>query len=148
MYRAVLLRASQCDLHRFMWREDSRRPLGDFRLKRLTFGVSASSFVANMALRQNTLDHTLSHSQAALDVFYVDDGLMGAGSVEEALRLQAQLQQLFELEGFVLRKWKSSKSTFPLNCLTWIHHRRLHPPANSPMSSVWNGMPPWTHSDQ
>ena len=106
MYRAVLFHAGQRDLHRFVWREDSQRPLRDYRMKRLTFGVSASSFAANMALRQNVLDHAQSHpqaAQAALDTFYVDDGLMGADSVEEAIRLQAQLQELFELGGFVLR---------------------------------------------
>ena len=49
-------------------------------------------------------------AQAALDAFYVDDGLMGADSVEVAIGLQTQLQELFELGGFVLRKWKSSES--------------------------------------
>ena len=113
MYRAVLLPEDQRDLHRFVWREDSRRPLIDFRMKRLTFGVSASSFAANMAIRQNALDHEKSHPQAAqavLNAFYVDDGLLGEDSIEKAIRLQAQLQELFELGGFALRKWRSNES--------------------------------------
>ena len=39
--------------------------------------------------------------------FYVDNGLDGAGSVDEAIKLLAEMQELFELGGFVLRKWKS-----------------------------------------
>ena len=113
MYQAVLLHESQHNLHLFVWREDSRRPLMKFRMKRLTFGMSASSFAANMALRQNAIDYAESHpqaTQAALDASYVDDGLMGADSVKEAIRLQAQLQELFKLGGFLLLKWKASES--------------------------------------
>ena len=40
--------------------------------------------------------------------FYVDDGLMGADSIEEAIELQGQLQDLFSRGGFLLRKWNSS----------------------------------------
>ena len=53
-------------------------------MTRLTFGVSASSFEANMALRQNVLDHFETNPQAertALEFFYVDNGLMGADTV-------------------------------------------------------------------
>ena len=38
-------------------------------------------------------------------VFYVDDGLTGAHSTEEAIKLQRQLQDLFSHGGFLLRKW-------------------------------------------
>ena len=57
MYRAVLLPDYQRDLHRFVWRDSPDEPLVDYRMKRLTFGVSASSFAANMAVRQNALNH-------------------------------------------------------------------------------------------
>ena len=40
---------------------------------------------------------------------YVDDGLTGADSVEEAVELQRQLQYLFSQIGFLLRKWNSSE---------------------------------------
>ena len=112
MYRAVLLPEHQRDLHRFIWREDPTQPLKDFRMTRLTFGVSASSFAANMAMKQNALDHVKTHplaAQAVIDSFYVDDGLIGADSISDGKRLQFELQQLFALGGFVLRKWKSSE---------------------------------------
>ena len=56
-----------------------------------------------MAMWQNAHDHAKSHPQAVLDAFYMDDGLIGADSIEEAMRLQSQLQELFDLGGFVLR---------------------------------------------
>ena len=116
MYRAILLPDSERDLHRFVWRRNPTDPLKDFRMTRLTFGVSASSFAANMAVKQNAIDFAEEFPLAASAVhasFYVDDGLVGADSAEEATRLQQQLQELFSRGGFLLRKWKSSAPDVP-----------------------------------
>ena len=62
-------------------------------MTRVTFKVSASSFAANMSVKQNSLDHALVYPQAAAAVersFYVDDGIIGADSIEEAIKLQRQ----------------------------------------------------------
>ena len=75
------------------------------------FGVSASSFAANMSVKQNTLNHALDYPLAADAVhrsFYVDDGLTGANSTDKATELQRQLQDLFAQGGFLLHKWNSS----------------------------------------
>ena len=69
-------------------------------MTRLTFGLCAPSFVANMALRQNALDHQEVHPEAAntaLEAFYVGDGLVGVNSVDGAIKLQEELQCLFSL---------------------------------------------------
>ena len=74
MYRAVLLTESDRDLHRFVWRTHPDQTLQDFRMTRVTFGVSASSFAANMSVRQNALDFTVECPLAAKAVeesFYV-----------------------------------------------------------------------------
>ena len=81
-------------------------------MTRLTFGVSALSFAANMALRQNALNHIMTHPQAArvaLEFFYLDDGLFSADTNHEAVQLRKELQELFGAGGFKLRKWKSSE---------------------------------------
>ncbi len=81
-------------------------------MTRLTFGVSASSFAANMAMRQNAVNYSHKHpkaSQAVFQSFYVDDGLTGANSIEQAIQLREDLQDLFKLGGFQLRKWKSNE---------------------------------------
>ena len=87
-------------------------PLCDYRMTRVTFGVSASSFAANMAVKQNALDFATEFPNAAKVVdksFYVDDCLTGANSITEAVTLQTQLHSLFSKGGFLLRKWNSSE---------------------------------------
>lgn len=111
MYRAVLLHETQRDLHRFLWRENSQERIKDYRMTRLTFGVSASSFAANMALRQNAIDHKKSHPlayQVTIDDFYVDDCLTGRDTVEDVVELVDELLELSALGGFTLRKFKAS----------------------------------------
>ena len=111
MYRAVKLSESDKDLHRFVWRSQSNESLKECRMTRVTFGVSASSFAANMAVKGNALDHADSFPAASEVVhksFYVDNCLTGAPDPASALLLQQQLTKLFSLGGFVLRKWNSN----------------------------------------
>ncbi len=80
-------------------------------MTRVTFGVTASSFAANMAVKQNALDFEHKFPLAAKVVennIYVNDCLTGADDIEGAILLQRQLQQLFENGGFLLHKWNSS----------------------------------------
>ena len=80
-------------------------------MTRVTFGVAASSYAANMAVRQNAEDFTLEFpaaTKAVKESFYVDNSLNGADSVETAISLQCQLQQLFICGGFTLRKCNCS----------------------------------------
>ena len=111
MYRAVELVNRDRDFHRFVWRSSPEQPLQDYRMTRLTFGVSASSFAANMAVKQNAIDHSHEYplaAETAQKCFYVDDCLTGATNMESALMLQQQLTDLFARGGFVLRKWNSN----------------------------------------
>ena len=111
MYRAVELTPTDRDLHRFVWRNNVKDPLIDYRMTRVTFGVSASSFAANMAVKQNAVDFATEFPIAAKVIdtsFYVDDCLTGANSTEEAVDLHTQLHTLFSKGGFLLRKWNSS----------------------------------------
>ncbi len=103
MYRGVELVLSDRDSHRFFWRTDKEQPLKDYRMTRLTFGLSASSFAVNMALKQNAMVHATQYPQAA-QIIDVDDCLTGADSEENK-----QLQNLFCIAGFILRKWNSSE---------------------------------------
>ena len=48
-----------------MWRQDPDEPLQDYRMTRVTFGVPASSFAANISVKQNVLDHALDYPLAA-----------------------------------------------------------------------------------
>ena len=112
MYCAIKLTQSDRDYHRFVWRRNHTESLMDYGMICLTFGVSASSFAANMAVKQNTMDFALQYplaTQKVYEAFYVDDGLTGADSITEASHLQKQLQELFHNGGIVLRKWNSNE---------------------------------------
>ena len=111
MYRAILLTKPDKDLHRFVWRDSHNKQLKDYRMTRVTFGVSASSFVANMCIKQNAIDFGSQYPSAAKQVetsFYVDGYLGGADSPQEAVKLQREMCALFQKGGFLLRKWSCS----------------------------------------
>ncbi len=94
MYRNVELTDEDKDLHRFLWRAKSTEPLRDYRMTMVTFGESASSFAANMSVRQNAIDLSCDYPLAAKIVeysIYVDDFLTGADDVEGAIILYQQL---------------------------------------------------------
>ena len=72
-------------------------------------------------MMQNATAHRRKHpltAQAVINDFYVDDGLDGTDSIDEAIKLRFEMQEIFELGGFVLRKWKSSE----LAVLAQIRH--------------------------
>ena len=111
MYRAVLLTEADKDLHRFVWRNYFNEQLRHYQMTRITFGVSASSFIANMCIKQNATDFESEYPNAAKQVeesFYVDDYLGGADSSLEAVKLQVKMRSLFQGGGSLLRQWNSS----------------------------------------
>ena len=111
MYGAVELIESDRDYHPFLWRCNPDQPLRDYRMTRITFGVYASPFAANMAVRQNAIDHIGEFpltAEAVLTSFYFDDSLTGADSIDEAISMQKQLQTLFAKGRFFLRRWNSN----------------------------------------
>ena len=108
MYRAIELVEPDHDLHRFVWRPTTSEVVKDYQMTRVNFGVSASSFIANMCVKQNALN--LAHefplaAEAVEGSFYVDDGLTGADDIQTAIKLQRELQELFARGGFQLHKW-------------------------------------------
>ncbi len=76
---------------------------------RVTFGVAASCFAANMSVKQNALDNELSYPlafQAVMESFYVDDELT---MLSRPFVLEmSYIQTLFHKGGFHLRKWNSN----------------------------------------
>ena len=70
-------------------------------MTRVTFGVSASSFAANMAIKQNAQDHAMEYPLSAKCVNTSFDGLTGTDFVQEAIELQSQLQDLFTKGGLI-----------------------------------------------
>lgn len=71
MYLAVKLASTDRDLHRFVWKLNSKEPLWDYWMTQITFRVPASSFASNMAVKKiplTTLTNTPS-SRGGGEVF-------------------------------------------------------------------------------
>ena len=115
-YRAVLLPEDQHNLHQFIWRRGPQDFLIDYRMTWLTFGMSTSSFAANVPVKQNAILHQRCYASAAPVIhmsFYVNAELTGADSIPEAIQLQKELQDMPVLGGFTLCKWTSNESGSP-----------------------------------
>ena len=75
----------------------------DYRMTRVTFGVSATAFAAIKSLQQTAHDHSQDYPIAtshAYKSFYIVDCLAGADTQKEALELYQQLRSLLLKSGF------------------------------------------------
>ena len=92
---------SDKDFHQFIWRDDPKPKLKDYRMTDVTFGVSASLFIANMCVKQNAIDFKSQFPNAPKEVqklFYVNDYLRGADSAEQAIGLPSKLFSTLQVE--------------------------------------------------
>ena len=82
MFREVGLAVSDRDLHGFFL-EDSSGYLEEWRMCRVTFGITCSPFLASKVLLQIAEHHSQQYPEAAAvirNTFYVDDCLTGANT--------------------------------------------------------------------
>ncbi|XP_051167315.1 uncharacterized protein LOC127285377 [Leptopilina boulardi] len=111
MYRQVLIHENDIKFQKFLWREHVNEPIKVYALNRVTFGTACAPFLAIRTLHQLANDEKDSHPLAASILksdFYVDDGLTGAQTYDEALFIRNQLIKLLKKGGFNLQKWASN----------------------------------------
>ena len=138
MYREVKLAAEDKDLHRFLWRDSPQDPVRDFRMTRVTFGVSASPYLAVKTLQQTAVDHGEEYPRATQHIytsFYVDDFLGGANTVQEAITLYQDLRHVLAKGSFSLCKWRSSSPAVLQAIPTALQETQLVKNDTSPQSS-------------
>ena len=68
MYRAIKLIPANHNVHRFVWRAESADSLRDYRTNRVPFGVSSSSFIANMCMERNSAEFVHKYPLAFKDI--------------------------------------------------------------------------------
>ncbi len=109
MFREILLHPDERDFHRYLVR-NSVGEIEDWRMKRLTFGVSSSPFLATASLRRIAQDHVKENFTDPLveKNFYVDDFLHGSNSVEDAIAVHRDLTGLLAKGKMSLRKWRTN----------------------------------------
>ena len=113
MFREIKLAPQDKDLHRFIWRATPDQPLRDYRMTRVTFGVSASPYLAVRTLQKTAEDHGEGYPNVTKHVkesFYVDDFLGGASTIQEAIQLYQDMRSVLLKGGFNLCKWRSSST--------------------------------------
>ena len=90
MYRAVGLDPNDRNFHRFLWRNNPEETIQEYRMTRVTFGITSAPFLATKSVLQLAEEHQKTLRQAAKAVkesFYVDDGLPSVETKEEAINL-------------------------------------------------------------
>lgn len=114
MYRQILVHPDHRDFQRILFRFSFDEPIREFRMGRVTFGVSSAPFLAIRTIHQLAEDEQESYPQAA-DILrtdiYVDDVVTGCQDTQEALVLQKQLINIMNAGGFQLRKWASNDAS-------------------------------------
>ncbi|XP_055527680.1 uncharacterized protein LOC129720254 [Wyeomyia smithii] len=115
MYRQVLHAPQDRRFLRIFWRAHPSQPLRVLELCTVTYGTASAPYLATRCLVQLVEEEGEFFPFAARIVkeeTYMDDVLSGAGSIEEAIEAQRQLQQLLGSGGFPIRKWCSNSPEF------------------------------------
>ena len=111
MYRAISLAPEDRDYHRCLWRDKPTDPVTDYRMTRVTFGITSAAFLATNSVRHVAEENESELPLAAKVVkesFYVDDGLPSVETKQQAIELHHELNELFNRGGFKLHKWDSN----------------------------------------
>ncbi|XP_072381169.1 uncharacterized protein [Diabrotica undecimpunctata] len=111
MYRQINVNREFWNYQRILWRSDSSKPLQEYFLRTVTYGVSSSPYLALKTLQElaeSAESRFPNASQALTRHFYIDDGLLGSDSLSSTRSLQLELIQLLKLGGFELGKWASN----------------------------------------
>ncbi|XP_073728111.1 uncharacterized protein [Misgurnus anguillicaudatus] len=104
------------DYLRFLWwtNGDTHSIPEDYRMKVHLFGAVSSPGCANYGLRHIANEYSLSHPLGAQFItrdFYVDDGVTSVETVEKAIQLTKEAQELCAKGGLRLHKFISNDST-------------------------------------
>ncbi|XP_044741884.1 uncharacterized protein LOC123302858 [Chrysoperla carnea] len=123
MYLQIILHENDRKYQHMFYRFNLSDSITEYELNRVTFGMSASPYLAIRVLLQLIQDEGAAYplaSNALANHTYVDNILTGAHNLNDALALQKELIQLLQKGGFTLKKWASSSTellkTVPIEC--------------------------------
>ncbi|KAL0871958.1 hypothetical protein ABMA27_004401 [Loxostege sticticalis] len=111
MYRQIIITKNHQDYQRILFRSSPEQPIQEYRLQRVTFGVSSAPFLAIRTMQQLADDEDTSYPLAAEVLrhdLYVDDVVTGAHNITQAVEIKQQLVEIMASAGFELRKWSSN----------------------------------------
>ncbi|XP_054272529.1 uncharacterized protein LOC128992813 [Macrosteles quadrilineatus] len=111
MFRQIMIHPDDRNYQMLYWRDDKDDPLSVYRLTTVVFGFNCSPYLALRTLHQLITDEGANFPLAAEALkkqVYVDDLILGANSIEQALVLRNEVEQLLLKGCFELRKWTSN----------------------------------------
>ncbi|UYV69239.1 hypothetical protein LAZ67_6002942, partial [Cordylochernes scorpioides] len=114
MYRQILVRPSDAERQRIIWRRRSQDKLIAYRLNTVTYGTAAAPFLAMRTLLKLVEDEGAKYpraSRAIKEDTYVDDIITGADDLRDGMALRDELIELLRCGGFTLKKWSSNDPT-------------------------------------
>ncbi|XP_035780876.1 uncharacterized protein LOC118460574 [Anopheles albimanus] len=111
MYRQIWVSDEDTWMQCILWRDHPTQPMQTYRLRTVTYGEAASSYLACRAL-QEAGEEVRASSPAVADAirhgFYVDNLSLGAATSEELRVLCSGVEQALLRRGMPLRKWASN----------------------------------------
>ncbi|XP_055605651.1 uncharacterized protein LOC129753827 [Uranotaenia lowii] len=111
MYRQIVLHPDDRPLLRLLWRFSPNEPITKYEMTTVTYGLGPSSFLATRTLHQLADDKGASFPLAAASVkrdFHMDDFVRSEETIDIAIRLRKEMDELMSRGGFSLRKWCSN----------------------------------------
>ena len=111
MYRQIWVHPDDRKFQRILWRPSPREEIASYELNTVTYGLTASSYLAIRCLFQLSYDNESAYPDEADMIrkqFYVDDFLGGGNSIDEVRNVKQNLTSIFKQAGFELRKWRSN----------------------------------------
>ncbi|XP_058828022.1 uncharacterized protein LOC131687940 [Topomyia yanbarensis] len=97
---------------KILWRFDPSEPIQTYQLCTVTYGLGPSSYLATKTLIKLAEDEGQHYPKAAPLVskgYYIDDFIGGDDTVEGAIELRKEMNELMAGGGFPLRKWTSNR---------------------------------------
>lgn len=115
MFRMIEVNDEHKKYQKIIWHDSPNDPLSVYQIDRVVYGQAAAPFLAIRSMNQCAIVYAaefLLASKAVLECFYVDDALIGADSVEQAIELRNQLINMLAKGQFKLAKWCSNMPIF------------------------------------
>lgn len=111
MFNRIGLNPNQWDLQRIFWRESPNQALKEYHITVVMFGLASSPYNAVRTLIQCANEYEKQFPKASSVIkncFYMDDGIFGCDTVEEARILCKEVEFILNQANFNLKTWASN----------------------------------------
>ena len=115
MYRQVLVDHKDRCFQYILWRKSPNEEIRTYALNTVTYGTASAPYLAVRSLNylaDEYADIFPTGSMTIKSLFYVDDMLCGANTVQHLLKIKHEVTEILRKGGFELDKWHSNHPEF------------------------------------